>query len=134
MNSREIELKQLGFEKNPHQQCYGMYKYGSMWTLNFWDVYEPTDYDWECYLENLKYELREAEKQWYEDLRESDGYNFAQKEIKQKLLDKLNHLRSDYQQQTQSKLGRSPNYKYETELLSKIELLKELMDDHKRSI
>ena len=56
------------------------------------------------------------------------GYDSAQKQIKKKLLDKLNHLRSDYQQQTQSKLDKSPNYKRETELQAQITLLKDLIN------
>ena len=50
------------------------------------------------------------------------------KQIKKKLLDKLNHLRSDYQQQTQSKLDKSLNYKRETELQAQITLLKDLIN------
>lgn len=42
------------------------------------------------------------------------------------LLDELNKYKSWYQQQTTSKLDRTPNFKYETELLAKIELLKDL--------
>ena len=127
MNSREKQLLQLGFEKNMHQQCYGMYKYGSMWTVDFWDITEFTNEEWEEDIKFLKEALRLAKKRYFEDLKLSDGYNFAQKEIKQKLLDKLNHLRSDYQQQTQSKLDKSPNYKRETELQAQITLLKDLM-------
>ena len=127
MNSREKQLLQLGFEKNTHQQSYGMYKYGSMWTVTFYLISELDDLEWTKYIKYLKSQLREAEN----DEKSSElyllGVNSARKEIKQKLLDKLNHLRSDYQQQTQSKLDRRPNFRYETELLSKIELLKELM-------
>lgn len=42
------------------------------------------------------------------------------------LRDTLNKYKSWYQQQTVTKLGRTPDFKYETELLAKIELLEEL--------
>ncbi len=53
----------------------------------------------------------------------------ARKEIEQRILtDTLNKYRSWYQQQTQNKMNRTPNFKYETELLAKIELLKYLQN------
>lgn len=42
------------------------------------------------------------------------------------LKDLYNKYNSWYQQQTQTKLGRTPNFKYETELLAKIDLLQEI--------
>lgn len=42
------------------------------------------------------------------------------------LLDELNKYRSWYADQTVKKLGRTPDFKVETELLAKIELLKDL--------
>ena len=127
MNYREINLLRLGFEKNTHQQSYGMYKYGSMWAVTFFLISELDDLEWIKYIKYLKSQLIEAENNEKSSELYLSGRYSAQKEIKQKLLDKLNHLRSDYQQQTQSKLGRVSNFKYETELLAKIELLKELI-------
>lgn len=54
------------------------------------------------------------------------GFSAHKKETRKILLDELNKYRSWYQQQTVKKLGRTPNFKYETELLAKIELLKDL--------
>lgn len=127
MEAREIEIRKLGFEKNQHQQSYGMYKYGSMWTVTFYLISELNDLEWVKYIKYLKSQLTEAEKELKQEELYLLGRDSARKEIKQKLLDKLNHLRSDYQQQTQSKLGRSPNYKRETELQAQITLLQELM-------
>jgi len=51
------------------------------------------------------------------------GFNSAEKEIR----DLKNKYKSWLQQETQSKFGkRSPNFKRETELLAKIELLEEI--------
>lgn len=51
----------------------------------------------------------------------------AHKKLTGKLLrDQLNKYKSWYKEETQSKLDRSPNFKRETELLAKIELLKDL--------
>ena len=127
MSSREQQLLQLNFKKNEHQRCFHHYKYGSVWTFDFWDIEELSDAHWNIRIENYKKFLREAENELEQDELYLLGRDSAQKQIKKKLLDKLNHLRSDYQQQTQSKLDRSPNYKYETELLAKIDLLKELL-------
>ena len=127
MNNREIQLLQLGFEKNEHQESFCLSKYDSTWYVDFWKLTDYNPIKWGMYIKTIINDLRLAKKQYYEDLKVSDGYNFAQKEIKKQLLDKLNHLRSDYQQQTQSKLDKSPNYKRETELLAKIDLLKELL-------
>jgi len=127
MNNREMQLKQLGFERNEHQFCFHHYKYGSVWTVDFWDITELTDEEWEEDIKFLKNALKLTKKRYFEDLKLSEGYKLCEKEIKQKLLDKLNHLRSDYQQQTQSKLGRTSNFKYETELQAQITLLKKLM-------
>ena len=128
MNSREKQLLQLGFEKNSHQKCYGRYEHNKMWTFDFWDIEGFSDTRWNIAIENYKKFLREAEIELEQDELYLLGRDSAQKEIKQKLLDKLNHLRSDYQQQTQSKLDRSPNYKRETELQAQITLLKDLIN------
>jgi len=55
------------------------------------------------------------------------GFNSAEKEFKKQLRDLKNKYKSWLQQETQSKFGkRSPNFKRETELLAKIELLEEI--------
>lgn len=48
IKKREIDLLKLNFEKNEHQRSFGMYKYDIPWTIDFFDVYEPNDYDWDC--------------------------------------------------------------------------------------
>lgn len=59
-----------------------------------------------------------------------DGFSAHKKEIEKVLLDELNKYRSQHSEETQSKLGRgNPNFKRETELLAKIELLKYLSDE-----
>ena len=128
MSSREQQLLQLNFKKNEHQRCFHHYKYGSVWTFDFWDIEELSDAHWNIRIENYKKFLREAENELEQDELYLLGRDSAQKQIKKKLLDKLNHLRSDYQQQTQSKLDKSPNYKRETELQAQITLLKDLIN------
>jgi hypothetical protein len=44
------------------------------------------------------------------------------------LRDLRNKYQSWYQQATQSKIGRTPNFKYETELLTKIAAIKEIQN------
>lgn len=52
----------------------------------------------------------------------------TEKELKQKLKDSYNKYNSWLQQETSSKLDRSHNFKRETELRAKVELLKELIE------
>jgi hypothetical protein len=130
MNSREQQLLSIGFKKNEHQQCFQLSKHDECWYIDFWKISDYNDKKWNILIEDIRYDFTETKKQYFEGLRSSAGYELAQKEIKQKLLDKLNHLRADYKDLTKSKMGkRSPNFKIETELQSKITLLKELMND-----
>ena len=129
MNTREIQLRQLGFERNNHQYCFHKYVYDVSWYVDFSDIFEPIDYDWECYLENLKFELEQAKNQYYKEIKESNAYSFAQKEFKKKLKDNYNHYNSKLHQLSVPKMGRTVYQLEELKLSSKIELLKELMNE-----
>ncbi len=67
-----------------------------------------------------KYKLEALLEQYKQKL------SAQKKETAKVLRDSLNKYKSWHAQQTVTKLDRSPNFKYETELLAKIELLKEL--------
>lgn len=54
------------------------------------------------------------------------GYNSAQKEIKQKILDLKNKYKSHLQEETNCKIGKNINFVRETELKAKISTLIEL--------
>ena len=55
-----------------------------------------------------------------------DGYNSAEKRIKQKILDLKNKYKSHLQEETNCKIGKNINFVRETELKAKISLLIEL--------
>lgn len=127
--SRGHQLLRLGFEKNEHQRCFQLLKYEEQWIVTFWKISDYNDQKWNILIEDIRYDLSEVKKQYFEGLRQSLGYELAQKEIKKKLLDKLNHLRADYENLTRSKLDkRSHNFKVETELQANIVLLKGLLE------
>ena len=127
LKGREIELFKLGFVKNEHQLCYGMYKYDSSWIVDFRDIYESTNYDWNCHIENLKFELRETKKQYFKEVKESFTYNFSQKQFKKEIKDKYNHYNSKLKEATKTKLDRRDRTEYVIKLEAKVELLKSMM-------
>lgn len=128
--NREIELYKLGFKKNEHDYTFfHTYQYGHSWYIDFYSVYEPDEEFWQDYLKGLKSDLQEAKKDYYDDIKCSDGYKFREKEIKKKLKDEYNKYNSWLQQETQFKIGKgNPNLIRETELRAKVELLKELIE------
>lgn len=127
MNTREQQLLQMGFKKNKHQQCFHQWKHYSSWLVDFRDVYEPINYDWECFIENLKYQFKQAEKALKQEELYVLGFNSAQKEFKKQLLDKLNHYKSNLQDETKVKLNRLANKEKIREIEIRIETIKELM-------
>ena len=54
------------------------------------------------------------------------GYKFAQKQIKQQILDLKNKYKSHLQEETNCKIGKNINFVRETELKAKISTLIEL--------
>ena len=128
MNSREIDLLKLGFKINNDQRSYQLSKYGETWYVDFWKI---TDYDnskWSIFMDDIRYDLREVKKQYYEDLREHPAYFLAAQENKKQILDELNKYRSWLQQETQFKVGKgNPNLMREIGLRSKIDILKRLI-------
>lgn len=56
------------------------------------------------------------------------GAKIAEKENKKRILDLLNKYRSWLSEETTAKIGRSSNFKRETELRAKIEVLQELLN------
>lgn len=55
-----------------------------------------------------------------------EGFSANKLKTEKLVRDLLNKYKSHLQQQTQSKLDRTPNFKYETELQAKISVLNEL--------
>jgi len=128
MNSREIDLLKLNFEKNEHQRSFQLSKYDSTWYVDFWKISDYTEHKWSILIEDIKYDLEMVKKRYFEDLKQHPAYDFAQKEIKQKLLNKLNHYKSNLQEETKVKLNRLANKEKIRELEIRIETLKELMN------
>ena len=71
-------------------------------------------------------DLEMFKKQYYDDLKRHSSYNFAQKQIKQKILDLKNKYKSHLQEETNCKIGKNINFVRETELKAKISVLIEL--------
>jgi hypothetical protein len=127
MNKREIDLLKLNFEKNEHQRSFQLSKYDSTWYVDFWKISDYTEHKWSILIEDIKYDLEMVKKRYFEDLKQHPAYDFAQKEIKQKLLNKLNHYKSNLKQETAVKLTKIINQDKVKELEIRIETLKELI-------
>ena len=128
MKNREIELYKLGFAKNEHQYTFHIYKYGQSWNVDFYSVYEPDEEFWQDYLEGLTSELQEVKKDYYDDIKRSDGYKFREKEIKKKLKDEYNKYNSWLQQLNNFKLTKTVNQEQRIRLEAKVELLNDLLN------
>lgn len=57
------------------------------------------------------------------------GFSAKEEIIKQKLKDSYNKYNSWLKEETSSKLARSPNFKRETELRAKVEVLQQLLNE-----
>ena len=100
MNNREQQLLQLGFKKSEQQQTFYLSKYEQGWYIDFWKISDYTDHKWNILMEDIKYDLETVKKQYYDDLKQHPAYDFAVKEFKKKLADKLNHYKSNLQDET----------------------------------
>ena len=127
MNSREIELKKLGFELNNDQRCFYRWIYNSLYIFDFYDVGNLSDVRWSIRIEDCKKYLQKSK----EELENSElyllGFSSAQKEFKRKLKDLYNAKNSQYKELTKPKLGRKDRTEYIIKLEAKVELLKEMM-------
>jgi len=127
MNNREQQLLQLGFTKNNDQNSFGLLKYDSDWYVDFWKITDYTDHKWNILIEDIKYDIETVKKQYYDDLKQHPAYDFRTKEFKKKLTDKLNHYKSNLQEETKVKLNRLANKEKIRELEIRIETIKELL-------
>ena len=126
LTNRELELLQMGFTHNANQTAYILFKYDSNWYVDFWKLSDYTDHKWNILMEDIKYDLEMVKKQYYDDLKRHSAYNFAQKQIKQKILDLKNKYKSHLQEETNCKIGKNINFVRETELKAKISVIVEL--------
>ena len=126
LTNRELELLQMGFKRNANQTAYILFKYDSNWCVDFWKLSDYTDHKWNILIEDKKYDLKMVKKQYYDDLKRRSAYKFAQKEIKQQILDLKNKYKSHLQEETNCKIGKNINFVRETELKAKISTLIEL--------
>ena len=129
MNSREIELKKLGFELNNDQRCFYRWKYNSLYIFDFYDVENLSDVRWSIRIEDYKKYLQKSK----EELENSElyllGFNSAQKEFKKKLKNLYNAKNSQYKELTKPKLGRKEMTVYTIKLEAEVNLLKQLLND-----
>ena len=130
LTNRELELLQMGFRYNEHQLEYELSKYEVLYRVEIWKLTDYTDHKWNILMEDIKYDLEMVKKQYYDDLKQHPAYDFAVKEFKKKLTDKLNHYKSNLQDETKVKLNRLANKEKIRELEIKIELLKDLMKQY----
>lgn len=126
LTNRELELLQMGFKRNVNQTAYILFKYDSNWYVDFWKLTDYTDHKWNILMEDIKYDLEMVKKQYYDDLKRHSAYNFAQKQIKQQILDLKNKYKSHLQEETNCKIGKNINFVREIELKAKISALIEL--------
>ena len=126
LTNRELELLQMGFRYNEHQLEYELSKYEVLYRVEIWKLTDYTDHKWNILIEDIKYDLKMVKKQYYDDLKRRSAYKFAQKEIKQQILDLKNKYKSHLQEETNCKIGKNINFVRETELKAKISTLIEL--------
>ena len=126
LTNRELELLQMGFTRNANQTAYILFRYDSNWYVDFWKISDYTDHKWNILIEDIKYDLKMVKKQYYDDLKRRSAYKFAQKEIKQQILDLKNKYKSHLQEETNCKIGKNINFVRETELKAKISALIEI--------
>ena len=126
LTNRELELLQMGFRYNEHQLEYKLSKYEVLYRVEIWKITDYTDHKWNILIEDIKYDLKMVKKQYYDDLKRRSAYKFAQKEIKQQILDLKNKYKSHLQEETNCKIGKNVNFVRETELKAKISVLIEI--------
>ena len=129
MNSRIIELEKLGFKRNEDQKCYGLYKYGESYFVDFYKITDFSDIFFFWHIENIKYMLKQAKIDAERGYKCSESYNFAQKEFKKEIKDKYNHYNSKLKEATKTKLDRRDRTEYIIKLEAKVELLKSMIND-----
>ena len=126
LTNRELELLQMGFRYNEHQLEYELSKYEVLYRVEIWKLSDYTDHKWSILMEDICYDLQMVKKQYYDDLKRHSAYKFAQKQIKQQILDLKNKYKSHLQEETNCKIGKNINFVRETELKAKISTLIEL--------
>jgi len=126
LTNRELELLQIGFRYNEHQLEYTLSKYDVLYRVEIWKLSDYDDHKWSILMEDICYDLQMVKKQYYDDLKRHSAYTFAQKEIKQQILDLKNKYKSHLQEETNCKIGKNTNFVKETELKVKISTLIEL--------
>lgn len=127
MNVREIQLRKLGFHLNEHQDCYILFKYDSTWYIDLEKIRDYDEIKWSILIDDLIYDLQQTKIYFIGDLKESEGYSLAKKEIKQKLLNELNKYRSWLQQLAHFKLDKTVNQEAIIRLEAKVEVIKQLI-------
>lgn len=127
--SREQQLLGLGFEQDFELECFFKSDYGKIWYLHFSQIFDYDKLDWACFYVELKIDISEAKKIHKSILLYEDGYKSAEKEFKKKIRDCYNKYNSWLKEETSSKLARSPNFKRETELRAKVEVLQQLLNE-----
>ena len=126
LTNRELELLQMGFKFNPYQLEYTLSKYDVLYRVEIWKLSDYTDHKWNILMEDICYDLQMVKKQYYDDLKRHSAYKFAEKQIKQQILDLKNKYKSHLQEETNCKIGKNINFVKETELKAKISTLIEL--------
>ena len=126
LTNRELELLQMGFKFNPYQLEYTLSKYDVLYRVEIWKLSDYTDHKWNILMEDICYDLQMVKKQYYDDLKRHSAYKFAEKQIKQQILDLKNKYKSHLQEETNCKIGKNINFVRETELKAKISVLIEI--------
>ncbi len=128
VTDREVQLLRLGFYLNEHQDCYTLYKYDNIWYVDFNKITDYDDSKWNILIDDLIYDIQQSKIYFVGDLKDSEGYTFAKKEVRHKLLDELNKYRSLLQHETKVKMDRREiNTEKVKELNFKIEAVKQII-------
>ena len=126
ITNRELELIVMGFKFNENKLQYELSKYGFSYTVHLYKILESSAQEWDSLVKHIYYDLQKRHDQFPEEFKKYTECKFAQKEIKQKILDLKNKYKSHLQEETNCKIGKNTNFVRETELKAKISALIEL--------
>ena len=120
---RRQELLSMGFKELKGAEAYRLEKYYETWYVDFWKITDYDDNKWNILIEDIKHDVTSVRNDYFEHLKQSEGYIFSQKRI----TDKLNKYKSNLAEEKAEKINKRLNTEKIKELEIRIETLKELL-------
>lgn len=73
------QLLQLNFKELKGAQTYRLEKYYETWYVDFLKIVDYDDNKWNIFIKDIKHDLTSVKNEYFEHLKLSDRYKFAQK-------------------------------------------------------